>query len=130
MTASAQRIITRLKDCGIEISADGGELVLTGPVTDVHVQFVREHKAELLAALQPSNDPAPAIRPTLRRCCDCIHATPALAGSKVSWHICAVSKESRWHGWWGLSEHYCEAWEAQQDRRQPTDTGDADRWQA
>lgn len=80
-------------------------------------------------ALRSANDPGPAPQ-TAVCCCDCTHGTPALAGSAVSWHVCAVPKESRWHGWWGLSEHCCEAWEAQQDRRQAAGTGDADRWQA
>ncbi len=74
-------------------------------------------------ALRSANDPGPSIRPTMRLCCDCIHGTPALAGSAVSWHSCIVPKESHWHGWWGLSEHYCEAWEAQPDRRPPVAAG-------
>lgn len=129
---SAQHIVDRLAACGISVAANDNDLVLSplDRVTPVHVAFVREHKTALLAALRSANDPGPSIRPTMRLCCDCIHGTPALAGSAVSWHSCIVPKESHWHGWWGLSEHYCEAWEAQQDRRQPTDTGDADRWQA
>ena len=62
-------------------------------------------------AVRPANDFPPSIRPALRRCCDCIHGSPTLAGSAVSWHSCAVPKESRWHGQWGLSEHYCGSWE-------------------
>lgn len=78
-------------------------------------------------AVRPANDFPPSIRPALRRCCDCIHGSPALAGSAVSWHSCAVPKESRWHGQWGLSEHYCGSWELHSDRRHPTDTGGSDR---
>lgn len=110
---NAQRIIARLAACGITVTASGNALALTPPdrVTPTHAQFVRQHKAELLAALRPANDFPPSIRPALRRCCDCIHGSPALAGSAVSWHSCAVPKESRWHGQWGLSEHYCGSWE-------------------
>ncbi len=110
---NAQRIIARLAACGVRVTSSGNALVLTPSdrVTPTHAAFVRQHKAELLAALQPSNDFPPSIRPAIRRCCDCIHGSPALAGSAVSWHSCAVPKESRWHGQWGLSEHYCGSWE-------------------
>ena len=32
-------------------------------------------------AVRPANDFPPSIRPALRRCCDCIHGSPALAVS-------------------------------------------------
>ena len=128
---SSQEIIDRLAACGISVAANGHELLLTPAdrVTAVHAQFVREHKAELLAALRSANDPGPSLQ-TAVRCCDCRRSTPALAGSPVSWHVCGLPRESKKHGQWGLAEHYCGSWEAHPDRRHQADTGDANEWQS
>lgn len=58
---NAQRIIARLAACGITVTASGNALALTPPdrVTPTHAAFVRQHKAELLAALRSANDPDP-----------------------------------------------------------------------
>lgn len=57
---SAISLITDLEARGVEIHARNGELLLDGPanvLTDDIVADLREHKAELLAALQA--DPVP-----------------------------------------------------------------------
>jgi len=74
------RLVHQLSDCGLTVRAEGNALVVEprNLITDPLRQFIREHKAELLAELAANDDehpleskPAPEVEPVL--CIACQH---------------------------------------------------------
>lgn len=52
------RLVHQLSDCGLTVRADGNALIVEPRtlITDPLRQFIREHKAEIVAELQTVND--------------------------------------------------------------------------
>jgi hypothetical protein len=55
-------IIEKMQAAGLCVDLEGGRLKVTGTITDEQREFIRAHKAELLAELKAANQPTPTER--------------------------------------------------------------------
>ena len=67
------RLVHQLSDCGLTVRAEGNALVVEprNLLTDPLRQFIREHKAEIVAELLAANDHEQKPEPVL--CITCQH---------------------------------------------------------
>lgn len=67
------RLVHQLSDCGLTVRAEGSVLIVEprSLITDPLRQFIREHKAEIVAELLAANDHEQKPEPVL--CITCQH---------------------------------------------------------
>jgi hypothetical protein len=67
------RLVHQLSDCGLTVRAEGSALIVEprNLITDPLRQFIREHKAEIVAELLAGNDHEQKLEPVL--CIACQH---------------------------------------------------------